>query len=370
MQLRRLAQGLLALLLSIAPGVRADEGTAVEPPLPGRAVEAQGGVRSALYLDTDHNTIVTSSTDAGTRVDGRWQLGARYVLDVVSSASIDVTTQATARFDDTRHELGTSAGYRSDDGTSLMAGYSYSTEHDWQSHNPSLSGSLDVLDRNVSLGGSLAYQDNTITRVDTFGYSRKLRSYLATVSASYTLSPSELLHGSLAVSFHDGFQASPYRYVKIDQFGYAENVPEQRTKLALVGRYHRDLGGHTALRLHARGYWDSYQVAAATLGAELAYERDGWELSGFVRGYAQQRAWFFKRLYAEPQQYMTLDKELSTFWDVFAGGAMGRAWRSPDSARELRLEARAAVNHFSFVDYVWLESRQGLTATLALSGRL
>lgn len=351
--------------------------TEAPPPDDAAPPELQAGLRSALYLDNDSNTIVTSVADVGARLDGRWQLGTRYVVDVVSSASVDVVTQATARFDETRHEVGATAGYRNDEGSALLAAYSHSTEHDWTSHNVSVGGSRDLLQRNLSLTGSLTFQDNTVTRVDTFGFSRKLRSYLATIGGAYTLSPRELAQLTLAGSLHDGYQASPYRYLKIDQFGYAEHVPEQRAKVALVGRYHRDLGHHTALQLHARAYVDSYRVLSATAGTRLAYDGgtsdlDGgsWDLAAFLRGYAQQHAWFYRGVYAEPQRHMTLDKELSSFWDIFAGLALGRTWRAARGTSELRFEARLAANHFTFLDYVWLRSRQGLTATLALNGRL
>lgn len=329
--------------------------------------EVSAGTHGSLYLDSDHTTIITSATDANARFDQRWQVGAHYLLDVVSSASVDVVTQSSIAFDDTRHDFGGSAGYRHDDGTSLIASYSHSTEHDWQSHNVGLSTGVDVLERNLSLGLSLAFQDNTITRTDTFGFERKLRSYLGTASATYTVSPRDLLHVALSLSFHDGFQASPYRYLTVRQMGYAENVPEQRTRVALVGRYHRDLGNGTSLRGHARLYTDGYGVSSITGGAELVYENDSIDVMGMVRGYGQTHADFYRSSYDTQQRYMSIDKELSTFWDVFAGGAVGWTF---GGTTPVRLEARVLANHFHFADFLRLQSRYGLTATLGLSADL
>ncbi len=335
-----------------------------------QAVEVGAGTHGALYLDSDHTTIVTSATDANARFDQRWQVGAHYLLDVVSSASIDVVTQSSVRFDDTRHDFGGNLGYRHDDGSSLIASYSHSTEHDWKSHNVALSGSVDVLERNLSLALSLAVQDNTITRSDTFGFSRKLQSYLTTVSASYTLSPRDLLHVALALSYHDGFQASPYRYLTVRQMGYAEHVPDQRARYALTGRYHRDLGHGTSLRSHARLYTDSYGVSSITGGAELVYENDTLDVMAMARGYGQTSAHFYREVYTEQQRYMTLDKELSTFWDVFGGGAIGWTLRQVAPLSSLRLEARVLANYFHFADYFRLPTRYGLTATLGLTANL
>lgn len=333
-------------------------------------VEANAGVHGSLYLDSDHTTIVTTSTEASTRFDGQWQVGVHYLLDVVSSASIDVVAQASNHFDDVRHEIGGSAGYRSDNGTSLIGSYSHSTENDWQSHNASLAGSIDLLERNLSLSLSVGVQDNTITRADTFGFERQLSAYLATLSAGYTASPRDLVHVALSLSHYDGFQASPYRYLTVRQMGYAENVPEQRDRLALVGRYHRFLGGGFSWRSHARLYTDSYAVHAITAGTELAFEKDALDITGLVRGYSQTSAEFYRRTYQDQQRYMTLDKEMSTFWDAFVGGAVGWTFRELSPLRELRIEARAAANYFHFVDFARLQSRYGLTATLGLSGNL
>lgn len=355
-----LALSLLLSLLSSVSNVLAQEA----------GVEVSGGLRSSLYLDSDHTTIVTTSTDATSRFNQQWQVGAHYLLDVVSSASVDVVTQATEAFDDVRHELGASAGYRDELGRSLIGSYSVSTENDWLSHNVALSGSVEAMQRNLSLGLSLALQDNTITRSDTFGFEESMRAYIATGSFTLTASPRDLVHMALTVAHHDGFQASPYRYLTIRNFGYAENVPEVRDRVALVGRYHRHLGGDFFLRTHARIYADTYGVKALTGGTELAYERDGFDLSGFVRGYSQSAAEFYQRVYADQQRYMTLDKEMSTFWDVFAGLVLGWTLRNPERDSELRFEARVAGNYFQFADFARLDDRYGLTATLGASGRL
>lgn len=365
MQLTHVRRSFLALSLLLPTLLTVSNALAQEA-----SVEVSGGLRSSLYLDSDHTTIVTTSTDATSRFDQQWQVGAHYLLDVVSSASVDVVTQASEDFEDVRHELGANAGYRDDLGRSLVASYSLSTENDWLSHNVALSGSVEAMQRNLSLGLSLALQDNTITRSDTFGFEESMRAYIATGSFTLTASPSDLVHMALTVAHHDGFQASPYRYLTIRNFGYAENVPEVRDRVALVARYHRHLVGDVFLRTHARFYADTYGVKALTGGAELAYEGEALDVAGFVRGYTQSSAEFYQRVYADQQRYMTLDKELSTFWDVFAGVILAWTLRNQDSESELRLEARVAGNYFQFADFARLQDRYGLTATLAASGRL
>src|SRR5262245_60214649 len=84
------------------------------PALAGAQASPEGGFgnRTGLYVDSDHTTIVTNATDVSRRFNERWQVGAHYLVDVVSSASVDVITQATPHMDDVRHDFGASGGYR------------------------------------------------------------------------------------------------------------------------------------------------------------------------------------------------------------------------------------------------------------------
>lgn len=332
--------------------------------------EGSFGNQTSVYVDGDNTSIVTNATELSSRFNQAWQLGARYLVDVVSSASVDVVTQASAKMEDIRHELGGSGGYRSDEGLTLLGSYSYSTEHDWESHNANLSGGIETLGRNLTLGINLGFQDNTITRADTFGFREKLRSYTGTLSATYLMSPQDLLHLAFALTHHDGYQASPYRFLTVDQLGYAENVPGLRTRFAVVARYHRDVGAGFSLRTHLRLYTDTYAVSSVTAGSELGFERGSLDWLVLVRGYAQAGARFYRSVYSKPQRYMTLDKELSPFWDVFAGGAVG--WMLPDFGlfRSVRVELRALANFFQYLDFARLDERFGVTATLGLSGTL
>lgn len=322
---------------------------------------------ASLYLDSDKTTIVTNATAVSARFEDRIQIGAHYLVDAVSSASVDVVTQATASMTDTRHDFGATAGYLDDEGKKLVAGYAFSTEHDWQSHNANLTGAVEVLERNLALGLNLGFQDNTITRADTFGFEETLQTYTVTGAGTYLTSPRDLVHLAVAVTHHDGYQASPYRFLTVGQYGYAETVPERRTRVAFVARYHRDLAAGLSLRTHARLYRDTYAVSSLTGGIELGYERRGFDALATVRAYSQTAASFYRSAYVEPQRYMTLDKELSPFWDVFAGAAGGFTWANLGAIEQARAELRVIGNHFRYLNFARLDQRYGITLNIGLS---
>jgi hypothetical protein len=66
-------------------------------------------------------------------------------------------------------------------------------------------------------------------------------------------------------------------------------------------------------------------------------------------------------------KYMTADRELSSFWDVFGG--VRATWRSKRLSaliEELRAEAKASAFYFRFLDFPRLPERSGVLAEIAI----
>ncbi len=335
----------------------------------GRGQEPSGvraSARTSLYQDSDATTVSTSLVEVDGSLEEGVEIGAHYLVDVVSSASVDVVSQATGRIEDVRHEVGGYGGWRGDD-ASLSGRYAYSREDDWQSHNAGLRGGLDLFGHDLRLGASLGVQQSTITRANAFGFERTQTAYLGTVSAKVLATPRDALHAALSVSRVEGFQASPYRYLVIRGLPYLESYPEERTRVALLLRHHRALGAGFALRSHVRLYGDTYGVLALTGGLEFALDRGPLDALVFVRGYAQRAADFYAPRYDVQQPFLAFDKELSTFVDVFAGGSVG--WRVDDVGplASLRFDGRLAGFHFVFFDFPALSSRYGVHVGLGVS---
>src|SRR5687768_1536481 len=131
----------LAVLLLGAP-LRA------EGPDPGDgSVLAKG----SLYADDDDTTVWTALADAEVGLPADMRIGAHGLVDVISTASVDVVSAATDRFDEVRIELGGRAGMEITPEVDLGVGFVHSQENDWESFAPSTTLGVDLFQRNTSL---------------------------------------------------------------------------------------------------------------------------------------------------------------------------------------------------------------------------
>jgi hypothetical protein len=301
-------------------------------------------------------------------------IAARHVLDVTTSASIDVISAATDRWDEARNEVMGGAGWT--DGTvSIDAAYVYSTENDWWSHTASAGGSVDLDDHRVtlSLGGSYGF--NQVGRSADPNFHREMHTGSGRAGVVWVATPDDLWSLGYDFGLVTGYQESPYRYARVLGpvagllLRTPEEVPELRLRHAVTLRWNHALSPDVAMRSHVRAYGDDWGILSLTLGTEVRGAIGEWELGLSVRGYAQLGASFFRDVYLEAQRYMTSDRELSPFWDVFGGPVLGwRAEAGPFS--ELRFEVRATAFGFQFLEFSRLPERFGVVGELAIGGDL
>jgi hypothetical protein len=279
---------------------------------------------------------------------------------------VDVVTQATGRFRDIRHEGAT--GVRWDDGTNRAnVRYAYSRENDWQSHNAYLTWSRDLLAHNLTLGASAGYQWNDIWRSHSAGFSEKLQTALGMLWLDAVLTKRDLLQIVLAPMFHAGFQSSPYRYLFIDDQAVLEDHPRRRFRQALVLRHVRHVLRDSAVETHVRGYVDTWGIGSGTAGVEYLHGLGDVTLSGFVRGYGQSGARFWRAEYDQVSTYVSFDKEASPFLDVFAGGRFQWARTRAGTLSLIRVDARLVGNYFHYFRFPNLTDRGGVTAEIGLT---
>lgn len=328
--------------------------------------------RAGAYQDSDRTSVTTTNLAARGEV-GRWGAEMRYLVDVVSSASVDVVTAATGTIHEVRTEIEGAASYR-DDYRRVRASYIHSQEHDWESSTGNASLLYDLAGHRVTLHLAGTYVSNDVGRANDPTFRRRMFVGGGTAGASVVLSPRDLVDVSYTLTVVEGYQASPYRFVFFGgpagastATGAPEVDPDERLRHALTVRYNRHLFRDTALRTHARGYVDSWRVASATAGAEYVVGLGDFDAGPFVRAYAQRRAGFYAPTYAQPMKYMAADRELASFWDVFAGGRI--AWRRERPLAwigELRAEAKVSAFYFRFIDFPRLRERTGAVAEIAV----
>lgn len=308
-------------------------------------------------------TVIHPQVDLGVDIGERATVDVGYSADVVTGAtaavySTDAVSTATP-FDDIRHEGSLGLGFKGRRSSFGISG-GVATERDYASMLVSLSGAIDLPGKNTNLG--LAYTHNfdhvcdkenalltVLERQPLTGLDACDKQYgiigqdnpmaetvwrdlsIDTLQATLTqnLSPVSVLQVSLFGQVLHGFQANPYRRVRIGDIEPQESIPDVRARAALSARlnfYIKPARG--AAHLSARVYSDTWGVKSAT--GEVGYSQYMGKSLLFrfrTRVYQQTAATFFKdAFYYQTEStagaYFTGDRELAPVRNVLVGGKL------------------------------------------------
>lgn len=321
--------------------------------------------KTQIYTDSDHTTVVSPLAALSRDAWKGGTLSASYVADVVSSASIDVVSNATARMNDFRSEI-TAGLVQKLRNTTLSGSYVYSVENDYQSHNADLGFSQDFFEKNSTLTLGLTYSGNDVYRTGDQLFHRKLSVVGFGASWTQVLNRATIAQLSYTFSYGNGYWASPYRFVRVEtpdlaaiEFKVPETEPNERTRHAAVIGLNRHLFQDTSLQGDYRFYTDSWGVISHTVQLRYFVTFKDVTLRLRERFYYQTGASFFRPHYTAQtlQPFVTADRELSTFWSNVAGFKI--SWRLPWVHRALELEAKVDYFHFGYVNFALLASRDG-----------
>jgi len=329
---------------------------------PGKG-DAKGSL--AMYADSDKTTVVTSVAEANVRLPAPVVVGAHALVDAVSSASVDVISAATTRFTENRVELGATAQVGLSRSTEATLGYTHSGENDWHSHAVELGVSRDVANRNAKLSLGLGFTRNEVGRAHDPAFDKQLDVAGAQLGFSQVLGRHTLATIAYTISYASGYQGSPYSFITLmDSFSAPESPPEERTRHAVTARVMHVFGDANIIDAQYRLYIDDWGIVSHT--AEVAYTREltrEWSLRLRARGYHQNHAAFYEETYEMPMRYMTVDRELSTFWDGMAGlkvAYLGKSWD---------LDAKIDGTVYRFEDYARLRGRVAIVTGLGVTWR-
>jgi len=325
--------------------------------------------KTQVYTDNDH-TVVVSPLAALSR--DTWKggtLSASYVADVVSSASIDVVSNATTRMNDFRSEI-TAGLVQKLRNTTLSGDYVYSVENDYQSHNVDLGFAEDLFEKNSTLAIGASLSANDVYRTGDQLFHRKLTVGGASASWTQVLNRSTIAQLSYTFSYGNGYWASPYRFVRVETndfsqilFKVPETEPNERYRHAAVIGLNKHLFSDTALQGDYRFYADSWGVISHTIQLRYFVTFHDLTLRLRERFYYQTGASFFRPHYTADnngttlQPFVTADRELSTFWSNVTGVKI--SWRLPWVHRALEVEAKVDYFHFGYINFALLASRDG-----------
>jgi hypothetical protein len=294
-------------------------------------------------------------------------VSAGYTIDAISGASIDVITNASPYHEERREtDLGADYLYRD---TLVSLSYITSIEHDYWSANWGLAVSQDMFDNRTTV--SLAYNrgHDEVGEVHTNLHApADHNSYSATLTQ--VINPT--LIGTLAYQAmaDDGFLENPYRSARVQGGFVQQSYPGTRFGQAVSVKLVKSWSPTWSSRIEARYYHDTWQVNAFNIGitASQRVYRDIL-LDESYRYYKQTAASFYSDDFAQPETYMTRDKELANFYDHSFGAKLTVPLIQRDSGWINTLNINFAANYIlirynDFTD-VRNGSLYGFNATVA-----
>ncbi len=397
----RHALALLALLACTfgSARARADAPNAAPPDAPSPAshdVDVHASTEVAAYADSDH-VFVVSPTVAASAADpvAGWSFGGRYLVDVVSAASVDIVSTASRRWEEVRHVGSVDTAYKPHE-LGVSASGNVSIEPDYQSFTGGGTLSQDLLDKNLTLllgyshGHDIAGRTGTSFSV----FSRKLNIDSFKGGATILVNPATVLSFVGDFVHESGDSSKPYRYVPLFAPGTdvplgaspdlvtqrltsraLEQLPTQRDRFATTARLaHRFLT--STVRLDERLYVDSWGLKASTLDARYIFDLGRRVAIGpHVRFHAQTPVTFWQRAYTigsggDLPALRTGDRELGPLLNLTGGGSFRWGIGSSANPNAWTIGFDLGVTTTRYLDDIYLTQRLSTLGALGLEADL
>jgi opacity protein-like surface antigen len=264
--------------------VRADEAT-------GTWTGAVEG-RANYYWERSTRVVVPAVKAQVTSPNGV-RVGAGYLLDVITSASIAQTGgDSDGLFTEYRNAFNADVGKAFDLGKSeldVSLSGTYSTEDDYQSLVYGLASSLSLAEKTTKLTLlATRVQDRVQSNADAT-FDKSLSGFTVGAGVEQVVNPRLVLMLNYQFGYLQGFLANAYRRALIGPLPYPEKHPDTRVRHAALARAAWAVPNtQTSIHVLLGGYADSWDIAA--LSPELrVYQQIGPDLllSPRYRFYAQ-----------------------------------------------------------------------------------
>ncbi len=363
-----------------------------------KPLQVHVGLEMSGYTDTTDVHVLTPAVRGSVASPtAGWNVGANYLVDVVTAASPDVVSTASRRFHDVRHVFGATGGYKPGR-FGAQAYANYSEERDYISRTIGLTATGDFYDKQITPSLGYSYTWDTIGRTgtsyDVFG--RPFDTHEITAGTTFVLTPTSLMVLGGGVALENGDQSKPYRYIPIFEPGVnvpigasvaqvnaarlpakpLEQLPLDRQRFSLSGRYVARIGGKATLRIDERIYRDTWAITSSSTDArymmDLSSRLRVWP---HVRIHVQTGTSFYNRVYgatlnsdgsATIPRFRTSDRELSPMAGLTGGGGARYVLTSPGGKTEIALYASADALFNYYVNTLYIRTRLAGYGTIGL----
>ncbi len=277
-----------------------------------------------------------------------WSVGAQYLVDVVSAASVDIVSTASRRWQEVRQEGGAQASYKPG-ALGVEASGTVSYEPDYLSWSAGGAVTQDVMDKNVTWLIGYAHGHDVAGRTGTpfsvFSHVLDRNAFNATLTL--VVNPTTIASFIGDAIFENGDPSKPYRYIPLFAPGTAvprgaavdlvnalrvsarplEQLPLSRQRYGLTARLAHRYRLAT-LRVDERLYADSWAMKATTTDARYLFDVSRRvELGPHARLHAQTSVNFWQRAYQFGPGFTypalrTGDRELGPLVNATGGGTV------------------------------------------------
>ena len=355
----------------------------------------------STYEDSDHVTVFTPSMNA--TIDNVTQgasISGHYLVDVVSAASADIVSTATARWQEVRQAGGLEATYKPHETGMTLAG-SMSSEPDYLALSLGAQLTHEFNEKNSTLLLGYGYSHNTVGYHYTpfTVFSRIVLS--STFSAGLTQVINRSTVGSVALDLdvENGDQSKPYRYIPIFSPTNAplvtngasiadvsrlrlperpaEQLPLSRDRYSVTGRLAHRFDGST-MRLEERFYWDSWLMVASSSDFRWIFDIGRrFEFWPHLRVHAQKGVNFWQRAYVDASttgfaipEFRTGNRELGPLLSETGGGGIKVFLGKAGNPKSLSIALHADAVHTNYTNDIYVSSRDSFLGALILEGEL
>ncbi|MBX3222137.1 MAG: DUF3570 domain-containing protein [Labilithrix sp.] len=363
-----------------------------------KPLQVHVGLEMSGYTDSINVHVLTPAVQGSVASPtAGWNVGANYLVDVVTAASPDVVSTASRRFHDVRHVLGLTGGYKPGRfGAQAFA--NYSEERDYISRTLGLVATGDFADKQITPALGYSYTWDTIGRAGTSYdvFARPFDTHEVTAGSTFILSPASLLVLGGGVAFESGDQSKPYRYIPIFEPGVSvpvgasidevnrnrlpakplEQLPLDRQRFSLSGRYIVRIGGRSTLRIEERLYRDTWAITSSSTDARYMMDLNArLRVWPHLRVHAQNGTSFYNRVYgatlnsdgsATIPRFRTNDRELSPMIGITGGGGVRYALTDPGGKFQLAVFSSADMLFNYYINTLFIRTRFAGYGTIGL----
>jgi hypothetical protein len=288
------------------------------------------GVAHAGVLPDDRADVLYHLYDGGgVTIDGpsvlvRKKVGksvslvGNYYVDMVSSASIDVITQASP-YTEERKQWSLGVDYLHGN-TTMRAGYTTSEESDFDAESFNFSVSQDMFGDLTTLTLTYALGDDLVRRSDDPTFEQPLDRQIFGVGITQILTKNLISALNIETITEEGYLNNPYRSVRYfdpnSAIGYsyeAELYPNTRTSNAVGLRMRYFLPYRAAVEGEYRFFTDTWDIEGHTGSISYIQPWKDFTFTGKFRYHTQTGAHFYRDLFPRSQatNFRGRDKELS-----------------------------------------------------------